>query len=136
MGIVNIGGQQRPAIRVQIDPSKLTARGLDDGGRAQALLSATTDAAKGTMLGKLQSFTIVDNDQLTEAAPYNDVIVAYRNGAPVRIRDIGRAESGPQDVTLGALHREQNAVMLLVFKQPGANVIATVDSIKSALAGM
>ena len=136
VGIVNIGGQQRPAIRVEIDPSKLTARGLTMEDVRQALLSATTDAAKGTMLGKLQSFTIVDNDQLTEAAPYNDVIVAYRNGAPVRIRDIGRAESGPQDVTLGALHREQSAVMLLVFKQPGANVIATVDSIKSALAGM
>ena len=136
VGIVNIGGQQRPAIRVDIDPSKLTARGLTMEDVRQALLSATTDAAKGTMLGKLQSFTIVDNDQLTEAAPYNDVIVAYRNGAPVRIRDIGRAESGPQDVTLGALHREQSAVMLLVFKQPGANVIATVDSIKSALAGM
>src|SRR5580692_4813543 len=136
VGIVNIGGQQRPAIRVQIDPSKLTARGLTMEDVRQALLNATTDAAKGTMLGKLQSFTIVDNDQLTEAAPYNDVIVAYRNGAPVRVRDIGRAESGPQDVTLGALHREQNAVMLLVFKQPGANVIATVDSIKSALAGM
>src|SRR5579863_5885936 len=136
VGIVNIGGQQRPAIRVQIDPSKLTARGLTMEDVRQALLSATTDAAKGTMLGKLQSFTIVDNDQLTEAGPYNDVIVAYRNGAPVRIRDIGRADSGPQDVTLGALHREQNAVMLLVFKQPGANVIATVDSIKSALAGM
>ncbi len=66
-GLVNIGGQQRPAIRVQIDPSKLTARGLTMEDVRQALLSATTDAAKGTMLGKLQSFTIVDNDQLTDS---------------------------------------------------------------------
>ena len=88
------------------------------------------------MLGRQQSFTIAANDQLTEAAPYNDVIIAYRNGAPVRVRDVGQAIDGPQDVTLGALHREQTAVMLLVFKQPGANVIDTVDNIKAALASM
>ena len=136
VSLVAIGGQQRPAIRVQIDPSKLTARGLTLEDVRAALLSATTDAAKGTMLGKQQSFTIVDNDQLTEAGPYNEVIVAYRNGAPVRIRDIGQAIDGPQDVTLGALHRDKTAVMLIVFKQPGANVIDTVDHIKAALANM
>jgi hydrophobe/amphiphile efflux-1 (HAE1) family protein len=136
VSLVAIGGQQRPAIRVQIDPAKLTARGLTLEDVRAALLSATTDAAKGTMLGKQQSFTIVDNDQLTQAGPYNDVIVAYRNGAPVRISDIGQAIDGPQDVTLGALHRDKTAVMLIVFKQPGANVIDTVDHIKAALANM
>ncbi len=133
---VAIGGQQRPAIRVQVDPAKLTARQLTLEDVRSALTSATTDAAKGTMLGKDQSFTIVANDQLTEADAYNDVIVAYRNGAPVRVRDIGRSVDGPQDVTLGALHRSHAAVMLLVFKQPGANVIETVDNIKLALKGM
>jgi len=136
VGIVNIGGQQRPAVRVQIDPAKLTARGLTMEDVRQALLNATTDSAKGTMLGKYQSFTIIDNDQLTTAEPYNDVIIAYRNGGAVRVRDVGKAIDGPQDVTLGALHRDRNAVMLLVYKQPGANVIATVDNIKAALAGM
>ncbi len=136
VSLVAIGGQQRPAIRVQIDPGKLTARGLTLEDVRSALLNTTTDSAKGTMLGKLQSFTITDNDQLTTAEPYNDVIIAYRNGAPVRVSDVGKAIDGPQDVTLGALHREQNAVMLLVFKQPGANVISTVDNIKAALAGM
>jgi hydrophobe/amphiphile efflux-1 (HAE1) family protein len=136
VSLVAIGGQQRPAIRVQIDPSKLTARGLTLEDVRAALASTTTDAAKGTLLGKAQSFTIVDNDQLTQAEPYNDVIIAYRNGAPVRVRDVGRAIDGPQDVTLGALHRDRTAVMLLVFKQPGANVIDTVENIKSALAGM
>ena len=136
VSLVAIGGQQRPAIRVQIDPSKLTARGLTMEDVRAALIGATTDAAKGTMLGKAQSFTIVDNDQLTQAGPYNDVIIAYRNGAPVRVRDVGQAVDGPQDVALGALHRDQTAVMLLVFKQPGANVIDTVDNIKSALARM
>ncbi len=136
VSLVAIGGQQRPAIRVQIDPAKLTARGLTLEEVRAALTNATTDAAKGTMLGKEQSFTIVDNDQLTEAGPYNDVIIAYRNGAPVRVRDIGQAVDGPQDVTLGALHRDKTAVMLIVFKQPGANVIDTVDHIKAALANM
>jgi hydrophobe/amphiphile efflux-1 (HAE1) family protein len=133
---VQIGGQQRPAIRVQIDPAKLTARGLTLEDVRAALTAATTDAAKGTFLGREQSFTIAANDQLITAGPYNDVIIAYRNGAPIRVRDIGQAISAPQDVTLGALHHEQTAVMLLVFKQPGANVIETVDNIKTALSRM
>ena len=136
VSLVAIGGQQRPAIRVQVDPAKLTARGLTLEDVRAALASATTDAAKGTMLGRQQSFTIADNDQLTQAAPYNDVIIAYRNGAPVRVRDVGQAIDAPQDVTLGALHRNQTAVMLIIFKQPGANVIDTVDHIKSAVAHM
>ena len=136
VSLVAIAGQQRPAIRVQVDPAKLTARGLALEDVRAALANATTDAAKGTLLGKQQSFTIADNDQLTQAAPYNDVIIAYRNGAPVRVRDVGQAIDGPQDVTLGALHRDQAAVTLVIFKQPGANVIDTVDNIKTAVAGM
>jgi len=133
---VVIGGQQRPAIRVQVDPAKLTARQLTLEDVRNALTNATTDAAKGTLLGKQQSFTISDNDQLIEPDDYNNVIISYRNGAPVRVSDVGRAIAGPQDVTLGALHRDQTAVVLLVFKQPGANVIDTVDNIKAALAQM
>ena len=133
---VAIGGQQKPAIRVQVDPAKLQARQLTLEDVRAALANATTDVAKGTLLGKQQSFTIIANDQLTEADDYNNVIIAYRNGAPVRVRDVGRAIDGPQDVTLGALHRDHIAVMLLVFKQPGANVIDTVDNIKNSLKGM
>ena len=133
---VIIGGQQRPAIRVQVDPAKLTARQLTLEDVRNALTNATTDAAKGTLLGKQQSFTIGTNDQLTEPENYNKVIISYRNGAPVHVSDVGQAIAGPQDVTLGALHRDQTAVILLVFKQPGANVIDTVDNIKAALAQM
>jgi hydrophobe/amphiphile efflux-1 (HAE1) family protein len=131
---VIIAGQQTPAIRVQVDPAKLTARGVTLEDVRNALSNATTDAAKGTLLGRQQSFTIAANDQLTQADEYNNVIIAYRNGAPVRIRDVGNSIDGPQDVTLGALHRDRTAVILLVFKQPGVNVIDTVDHIKSALA--
>ncbi|MGA2893156.1 MAG: efflux RND transporter permease subunit [Xanthobacteraceae bacterium] len=136
VSLVAIGGQQRPAVRVRIDPSKLTARGLTLEDVRSALLNATTDTAKGTMLGRDQTFTIADNDQLTDAKPYNDVIIAYRNGGAVRVRDVGTAIDGAQDVTLGALHRDQRAVMLIIYKQPGANVIDTVDHIKTTLAGM
>src|SRR6516164_3280452 len=133
---VIIGGQQRPAIRVQVDPAKLTARRLTLADVRAALANSTTQAAKGTLLGPQQSFTIAANDQLTEPEAYNKVIIDYRNGAPIHVGDVGQAISGPQDVTLGALHRDQTAVMLLVFKQPGANVIDTVDNAKKALAGM
>jgi len=136
VSLVAIGGQQRPAIRVQVDPAKLTSRGLTLEDVRAALASATTDSAKGTMLGRQQTFTIATNDQLVDAAPYNDVIIAYRNGAPVRVRDIGRAVNGAQDITLGAMHREQTAVMLIIYKLPGANVIDTVDNIKASLNGM
>jgi hydrophobe/amphiphile efflux-1 (HAE1) family protein len=130
---VQIGGQQRPAIRVQVDPAKLTGRQLTLEDVRASLTTVTVDAPKGTMIGPQQSFAISTNDQLTEPDLYNDVIVAYRNGAPVRVRDIGRAVGGPQDVTLGAMHRDQPAIMMQVFKQPGANVIETVDHIKAAL---
>jgi hydrophobe/amphiphile efflux-1 (HAE1) family protein len=133
---VNIGGQQTPAIRVQVDPAKLYARTLTLEDVRAALFNTTTDAAKGTVNGREQSYTIAANDQLTRADDYLDIIVAYRNGAPVHIRDIGTAVAGPTDVTLGALEAGKPAVMLIVYKQPGANVISTVDNIKSALAGL
>ncbi len=130
---VRIGGQQTPAVRVQIDPARLAARSLTLEDVRSALTSATTDAAKGTLYSKDQSFYIAANDQLTHASEYNDVIIAYRNGAPVRIRDVGSAVNGPEDTTLGALERERPSVMLIVYKQPDANVINTVDSIKASL---
>ncbi len=132
---VIIGGEQRPAIRVQVDPAKLQARGLTLEDVRSVLVTATTDAAKGSINNSEQSFTIAANDQLNQAEPYNDVILAYRNGAPIRVRDIGRAISGPQDVNIAALTGDKPTVILLVFKQPGANVIQTADAIKAAMPG-
>jgi hydrophobe/amphiphile efflux-1 (HAE1) family protein len=133
---VLIGGQQKPAIRVQVDPAKLQTRGLTLEDVRSVLSNATTQAAKGLIQDQHQSFTIQSNDQIDKAEEYNDVIIAYRNGAPVRIRDIGRAVAGPEDVTIAALDATSPAVMLLVFKQPGANVISTVDQIRAALPGL
>ena len=130
---VSIGGQQQPAVRVQIDPAKLSEKGLTLEDVRGVIADATVSAAKGSLRGPRQSFAIYDNDQLTKAAPYNDLIIAYRNGAPIRISDIGQAVDGPADTTLAAWINGRRAIALIVSKQPGANVIETVDRIKAEL---
>src|SRR5476649_1354733 len=97
---VSIGGQQKPAVRVQVDPVKLAALGLQMEDVANVITAATVDAPKGSINGPKRSMTIYDNDQLLKAAPWNDVVVAYKNGAPVRIRDIGVAVDGPENTLL------------------------------------
>src|SRR5262249_32300386 len=99
---VIIGGEQKPAIRVQVDPAKLQSRGLTLEDVRGVLALANTNAAKGSVNGTQQTFTISANDQLTKAEEYNDVILAYRNGAPIRVRDVGHAVAGPQDVNIAA----------------------------------
>ncbi len=130
---VIIGGEQKPAVRVQVDPAKLVTRGLTFEDVRSVLGVATTSAAKGSINGDQQSFTIAANDQLTTANEYNDVILAYRNGAPIRVRDVGHAVAGPLDVNIAAYAGTKPTVILLVFKQPGANVIETVDRIKASM---
>jgi HAE1 family hydrophobic/amphiphilic exporter-1/multidrug efflux pump len=130
---VNIGGEQKPAVRVQIDPAKIAALGISLEDVRTALGAATVNAPKGSFDGPRQSFTIYANDQLLQADAYNDIIVAYRNSAPVRIRDIGQAVSGPENAKLAAWQNGRRGILLIVFKQPGANVIETVDRVKAAL---
>ncbi len=120
---VSIGGQQKPAVRVQIDPIKLAALGLQMEDVANVISAATVDAPKGSINGPMRSLTIYDNDQLLKAAPWNDVVVAYKNGAPVRIRDIGIAVDGPENTLLTAWQNGRRGILLLIYKQPGANVI-------------
>jgi HAE1 family hydrophobic/amphiphilic exporter-1 len=133
VGQVNIGGEQKPAIRVQIDPARLVAKNLSLEDVREKLAITTVNAPKGSIDGDVRSFTIYANDQLTAADAWNDVIIAYRNGAPLRVRDIGRAIAGPEDTKKAAWASGKRGVFLVVFKQPGANVIATVDRIKAEL---
>jgi hydrophobe/amphiphile efflux-1 (HAE1) family protein len=133
---VAIGGQQKPAVRIQVDPAKLASLGLSLEDVRSVILSATTDAPKGNLDGGTQNLAVYDNDQIMTAAPWNDVIIAYRNGAPVRIRDVGTAVDGPQNTKLAAWEGETPSIILVIFKQPGANVIDTVDHIKAALPRM
>src|SRR5256886_423377 len=130
---VIIGGQQKPAIRIQIDPAKLVAKGLSLEDVRSAIAITTVDAPKGNSGGERRAYTIYANDQLTASKDWNDVIIAYRNGGPLRIRDIGQAVTGPEDAKQAAWANGKRGVFLVVFKQPGANVIETVDKIKATL---
>jgi HAE1 family hydrophobic/amphiphilic exporter-1 len=136
VGIVTVGGQQKPAVRVQVDPGKMAALGIQLEDVANVIIEATVDAPKGSVNGPEHSFTIYDNDQLLKAAPWNDVIVAYKNGAPVRIRDIGIAVDGPENRLIAAWQNGHPGVLLLINKAPGANVIETVDRIKALIPHM
>jgi len=130
---VFIGGQQKPAIRVQIDPAKLVAKGLSLEDVRSQIAITTVDSPKGNIDGEKRAYTIYANDQLPDAKDWNDVIIAYRNGGPLRIRDVGRAVAGPEDMKQAAWADGKRGVFLVIFKQPGANVIDTVDRIKAQL---
>ena len=130
---VTIGGQQKPAVRIQIDPAKLVAKGLSMEDVRSQIVITTVDSPKGNIDGDTRSFTIYANDQLTASKDWDDVIIAYRNGGPLRIRDIGQAVTGPEDAKQAAWANGKRGVFLVVFKQPGANVIETVDKIKAQL---
>ncbi len=130
---VIIGGEQKRAIRVQIDPSKLAAMGMTLDDVRQVLVNATVDAPKGVIDGAQRGFTIYDNDQITRASDYDKVVIAYRNGAPVRVQDIGRAVDGPENQRVAGWQNGSRGIQLIIFKQPGANVVSTVDAVKAAL---
>jgi HAE1 family hydrophobic/amphiphilic exporter-1 len=130
---ITVNGQQKPAVRIQLDPAKIASLGLGlEDIRAQ-IVNATTEAPKGTFDGAEQSFAVYDNDQILAASPWNNVIIAYRNGAPVRVRDVGRAVDGPENTKLAAWANGTRSILLAVYKQPGANVIDTVDQVRAAL---
>ena len=133
VGQVSIGGEQKPSVRVQLDPAKLYAKGLSLEEVRTPLSITTVNSPKGSVDGDKRSFTIYSNDQLIDANDWNDVIVAYRDGAPLRVRDIGHAVAGPEDAKKAAWANGKRGVFLVVFKQPGANVIDTVDKIRQAL---
>ena len=130
---VSIGGEQKRSIRVQVDPGRLAAMGLTLEDVRQLLITATVDAPKGTIDGPQRAFALYANDQLSKAEQVNDVILAWRNGAPIRVRDVGEAVDGPENARLAGWQQGKRGIQLFVFKQPGANVIDTVERIKAAL---
>src|SRR6185503_15622066 len=130
---VIIGGQQKPAIRIQIDPAKLVAKGLSMEDVRSQIAITTVDSPKGNIDGATRAYTIYANNQLLDSKDWNDVIIAYRNGGPLRIRDIGQAVTGPEDAKQAAWANGKRGVFLVIYKQPGANVIDTVDRIKAQL---
>jgi HAE1 family hydrophobic/amphiphilic exporter-1 len=147
VGQVNIGGIQRPAIRIQIDPRRVASLGLQLDQIRTAIGTNTVNAPKGNLISPRESMTVYANDQVLDAATWNDLIVAYKNGAPVRIKDIGQALAGVENNQTGAWSekgaatkdpslRNGRVVHVTVNKAPGANVIRTVEAIKQALPGI
>jgi hydrophobe/amphiphile efflux-1 (HAE1) family protein len=133
VGLVGVGGQQTPAIRVRVDPQALANRGIGLEDVRNVLAQANVDLPKGSLNSAQQSWTLNTNDQLIKPDAYDNLIVAYRNGSPVRIRDVGRAIEGPQNDLIGAWFNLHPAIILAVQRVPGANVIETVDRIKALL---
>jgi hydrophobe/amphiphile efflux-1 (HAE1) family protein len=133
VGLVGVGGQQKPAIRVQLDPEALAARGINLEDVRTVLGQANVDLAKGTLNSPRQTYTLNTNDQLLKADEYADLVIAYRNGSPVRVRDVGRAISAPENDLIAGWFNQQRAVTLAIQRQPGANVIETVDRVKAML---
>src|SRR6201981_2600693 len=114
VGLVGIGGQQKPAIRIQVDPQALAARGISLEDVRTVLGQANVDLPKGTLNSPRQSYTLNTNDQLLSAEQYDNLIVAYRNGAPVRIRDIGHAISAPENDLIAGWYNKDRAVILAI----------------------
>jgi hydrophobe/amphiphile efflux-1 (HAE1) family protein len=133
VGLVGIGGQVKPAIRVQVNPQALAARGIGLEDVRTVLTQANVDLPKGTLNSPRQTFTLNTNDQLLKPDAYNDLVIAYRNGSPVRIRDVGKAIEAPENNLLAGWYNKQRAVILAVQRVPGANVIQTVDRVKALL---
>ncbi len=133
VGQVLVGGQQKPSVRIQLDPAKLVAKGVSLEDVRTQLSVDTADGPKGSIEGKQRAFTIYTNDQLTNAKAWNNVIVSYHNDGPLRVRDIGNAIDGAQDDTEAGWADGKRGVFLVVFQQPGANVIETVGRIMHEL---
>src|SRR5712672_1488694 len=133
VGLVTVGGQQKPAIRVQVNPQALAARGIGLEDVRNVIGQANVDQPKGTLNSPRRTYTINTNDQLLNPDAYNQLIVAYRNGSPVRVKDIGTAINGPENDLLAGWMNQQRAIILAIQRQPGANVIDTVDRVIAML---
>jgi multidrug efflux pump len=133
VGLVSISGGQRPAVRVRANPTALASYGLSLEDLRTALANANVDQAKGTFDGQHQAFTIGANDQLFSSGGYNSLIIAYRNGGPVRLKDVAVASDGAENVRQAAWANKRAAVVLNIQRQPGANIISVVDRIKALL---
>ncbi|WP_241075351.1 multidrug efflux RND transporter permease subunit [Achromobacter insuavis] len=133
VGLVSLAGGQRPAVRVQANPMALAARGLQLTDLREAIAKANSNQPKGSFDGPVRSVIMDANDQLQSAQEYRDLIVAWRNGAPVRLGDVATVEDGAEDRYLAAWVDRQPAVLVNIQRQPGANVIAVADQVKALL---
>jgi multidrug efflux pump len=133
VGRVTVQGGMRPAVRVRVDPARLAAYGLAMEDVRNAVAAANVNGAKGGFDGPRQSFALGANDQLVDAAAYRNLIIAWRNGAPVRLSAVGSVVAGVENNRVSALYDGTPAVVLDIQRQPGANIVETVKAIKDAM---
>ena len=132
---VNVYGSQKYAVRVSVDPARLVGTGVGIDQVQDAIANANVNQATGSLYGTRQQLPIRSDGQLMRAEAYNDIVVAYRNGAPVRIRDLGRAFDSVQNDLAASWYNGERAIVLAIQRQPGANTVETVDRIKALLPG-
>ncbi|SFC35727.1 multidrug efflux pump [Polaromonas sp. OV174] len=133
VGLVSLSGGQRPAVRIQADTRALATYGLGLDALRSAISAANANGAKGSIDGPTRAYAINSNDQLLAASEYKNLVIAYRNGAAVRVADVANVVDSAENIKLGAWSGLKPAIILNVQRQPGANVIATVDAIKARL---
>ena len=133
VGLVSLSGGQRPAVRIQANPRALAAYGLNLDDLRTTISNLNVNTPKGNFDGPTRNYTINANDQLTDAEAYNDAVIAYKNGRPVMLTDVATIVEGAENTKLGAWVNGTPAIILNVQRQPGANVIQVVDSIKTLL---
>ncbi len=133
VGLVSISGGQKPAVRIQANPTALASYGLSLEDLRAALVQANVDQAKGVIDGARQSYTIGANDQLVSGEQYKPIVIAYRNGAPIRLSDVANVIDGTENRRLAAWMNLSPAVIVNIQRQPGANIISVVDRIKKLL---
>ncbi len=133
VGLVSITGGQKPAVRIQVNPTKLASYGISLEAVRTALTQTSVNAAKGNFDGPRLDYQIDSNDQLVQADQYRNVVIAYNNGAPVLLKDVGRVFNGVENADQAAWMNQQPAIILNIQRQPGANTIAVVRSIKNIL---
>ncbi len=133
VGHVSVEGGIRPAVRIQADVARLASYGLSISDLNSAISSANVAGPKGSLDGTHQSYTIAANDQISSAEAYREIVVAYRNSAPVRLKDVAEVSEGLENARVGGWYQGTPAVIIDVQRQPGANVIETVDRLKAEL---
>src|SRR5947208_3510725 len=133
VGIVSTSGGHRPAVRIQADLRQLAAYGLNIDDLRTTLSTANVNTPKGNFDGPTRSYTINANDQLKKASDYNELVIAYRNGAPVKLSDVAKATEGAENTRLAGWMNTTEAVIMNIQRQPGANVIEVVDRINALL---
>jgi HAE1 family hydrophobic/amphiphilic exporter-1 len=130
---VQVFGQQKYAVRVQVDPNKLAARGVGINEVQQAVAQANVNLPTGTLYGKDRLFAVQANGQLFDAAAFRPIIVSYRNGAPIYLGELGRVIDGVQSDKVAAWFKERRGIVLAIFRQPGTNTIQVVDAVKKLM---